>query len=160
MNDQRPQRSPCSTDSRRNPGSSPAIRRNAETGVVRSARTSRQTGTTECSRARARKSSLLGRSIAGAEGAEEARAGAGVARPSALLLDDEQERVAVTVVVRLAHPLAVSGGVALGPPFLPGTAPEDRSPALERLSQGRLVHPRHHQNLTGARLLDDGGDQP
>ena len=55
-NDHRLQRS-CSTDSSRKPGSSPTTRRKAATGVVRSASSSRQTGTTVWSRARARNSS-------------------------------------------------------------------------------------------------------
>ena len=46
MNDQRPQRSPWSTDSSRKPGSSPTTRRKADTGVLRSASTSRHTGIT------------------------------------------------------------------------------------------------------------------
>src|SRR5687767_14936980 len=120
-NDQRPHRSPCSTDSSRKPGSSPAMRRKAATGVVRSASTSRHTGTTVWSRARARNSSLLGRSI-GTERPEEARLGAGVAGAGALLLDHEQQRVAVAVVVGLADPLAVAGGVPLRPPLLAGAA--------------------------------------
>ena len=41
------QRSPCSTDSRRKPGPSPTMARNAPTGVSVSATSSRQTGTTE-----------------------------------------------------------------------------------------------------------------
>src|SRR5437879_2769500 len=126
MNDHRPHRSPCSTDSSRKPGSSPTIRRNAATGVVRSASTSRQTGTTVKSRASARNSSLLGRSI-GAERPEEARLGARVARAGAFLLDDEEQRVAVAVVVRLADPLPIARRVALRPPLLAGPAPEHRA---------------------------------
>jgi hypothetical protein len=42
----RPHRSPCSTDSRRNPSPAPTILRNIDTGVSRSASTSRHTGTT------------------------------------------------------------------------------------------------------------------
>src|SRR5688500_9885003 len=91
---QRPQRS-WSTDSRRKPGASPTTRRNPATGVVRSARSSRQTGTTAWFRASARNSSLLGPGIDGAERAEEARAVAGVAGAAAFLLDLEQQDVAV-----------------------------------------------------------------
>src|SRR4051794_25688373 len=98
MNDHLPQRSACSTDSNRKPGSSPTTRRNAATGVVRSASTSHHTGTTVWVPARARNSSLVGRST---ERAEEAAVGTGVAGAAAFLLDDEQERVAVAVVVRL-----------------------------------------------------------
>src|SRR3954452_14839356 len=106
MNDQRLQRSPCSTDSKRNPGWSPTQRAKAETGVTRSASTSRHTGTTVWSAASLRNSSLLGRSISSpaigpTEGAVEAAEAAGVARAVALLLDHEQQRVAVAVVVGL-----------------------------------------------------------
>ena len=63
MNDQRPHLSACSTDSRRNAlsdRSPPASRAKAATGVVRSASSSRQTGTTVYSAAKAAKSSREG----------------------------------------------------------------------------------------------------
>ena len=53
-----------------------------------------------------------------AERAVEAGVLAGVAGALALLLDHEQQRVAVAVVVRLAHELAVARGVALAPHLL------------------------------------------
>ncbi len=58
--DQRLQRSACSTDSSRKPGRSPTRRAKAATGVVMSATSSRHTGTTLWSRARAWKSSREG----------------------------------------------------------------------------------------------------
>src|SRR5205823_11084572 len=132
---------PWSTDSRRNPGSSPATRRKAETGVLRSASSSRHTGTTVWPRARARKSSLLGFSMCLAEGAEEARVLAGVAGPPPFLLDHDQQRIAVAVVVRLPHPLPVARGVTL-PPVLPaGAAPEPAPARGERAAQRLRVHP-------------------
>src|SRR5688500_155340 len=82
-NDQRPQRS-CSTDSKRKPGWSPTRRAKAATGVVRSATSSRQTGTTVAPAARAWKSSLLG-----FDTSEEAGEAARVARALPLLLDLE-----------------------------------------------------------------------
>src|SRR5947208_5985355 len=154
-NDHRLHRS-RSTDSSRNPGASPTTRAKAATGVVRSARTSRQTGTTLWPAARAWNSSLLGRST---EGPEEARVRAGVARPPAFLLDDEQQGVAVAVVVGLPYPLAVARRLPLAPPLLPGAAPEDGAAGLQRLPQRRLVHPRQVQHLAGAGLLHDGGDE-
>ena len=54
------QRSPCSTDSRRNPSPSPTNLMNAATGVSKSARTCVHTGTTVCSCASAMNSSRLG----------------------------------------------------------------------------------------------------
>src|SRR5439155_4496154 len=135
---------------------SPTTRRNAATGVVRSASTSRHTGTTVWAPASARNSSLVGRST---ERAEEAAVRTGVARALALLLDDEEQRVAVAVVVRLPHPLAIARRVALGPPLLARPAPEHGAARLERLPQRRLVHPRQHQHIAGALLLHDGSDQ-
>src|SRR5262245_59114712 len=140
----RPHRSACSTDSSRKPdgssGAEPTSFTNADTGVSRSARTSRHTGTTVCSRASARKSSRDGcteptaisaprsyaaRCCARTEAAEEARVLAGVTRAAPLLFDDEEQRVAVAVVVRLADPLAVAGRVALAPQLLTTAAPID-----------------------------------
>src|SRR5438477_4592429 len=188
-NEKRLQRSPLSTDSSRKPGSSPTRRRNAATGVMRSASTSRHTGTMACLAASSWNSALLGRSPlipvvadarliglggaggggggaarrsarAGTEAAVEAREGAGVARALALLVHQEQEDVAVTVVVRLAEPLPVAGGVALGPPLLPRPAPVDHAPRLQRLAKGRLGHPAEHQHPPRLPVLGDGGHQP
>src|SRR3954453_6316528 len=156
--DQRPHRSACSTDSSRKPGSAPTMRRNAATGVVRSASTSRQTGTTVCCRARARNSSGVGR-ITGSEGPEEAGVVPRVARAGALLLDLEEQHVAVAVVVRLADPLALAGGLALDPDLLARPAPVRHAAGVERLAQRGCVHPRHHQHLAGAELLRDRRDE-
>src|SRR5262249_4244246 len=142
-NDQRLHRS-CSTDSRTKPGSSPTRRRNAATGVVRSATTSRQTGTTVCVRASARNSVLVGCSTVsavdarvdavGPEAPEEARVLAGVAGAAALLLDDEQQHVTVAVVVGGADVLAVARRVALAPHLLPTARPEHRATLVEGLA--------------------------
>src|SRR4051794_34640844 len=141
-NDQRAQRSPCSTDSSRKPGSSPTTRRNADTGVTRSASTSRHTGTTVWVAASLRKVSRSGRSgadIGPRHPAVEATAVAGVASAATLLLDDEQQRVAVAVVEGVAHVLAVTGRLALPPGLLPGPAPEAGAARLQGLAQGVLV---------------------
>src|SRR6266545_6042697 len=154
-NDQRLHRS-SSTDSRRKPAPSPTTRRNADTGVVRSATNSCHTGTTVWPRASAWKSSLLGRST---ERPEEARALSGVAGAATLLLHDEEEHIAIAVVVRLADVLAIARGLSLAPVLLAGTAPEPRAAGLEGLAQGLGVHPGHHQHAAGARLLHDGGHE-
>src|SRR5687767_13670201 len=151
-NDHRPQRSACSTDSNRKPGSSPTMRRNAATGVVRSARTSRQTGTTVWSRASARNSSRLGRST---ECAMEAAVIAGVAGAAALLLHHEQERVAVAVVPGLAEPLAVAGGGSLDPDLLAGPAPVGHLTGLERAAQRVGVHVGDLEDVAAPVLLHD-----
>src|SRR5215213_5284266 len=155
-NEKRLHRSPCSTDSRRNPGPSPTRRPKAATGVTRSASTSRHTGTTVWSRASARKASLLGSST---EAPGEAGALARVAGAPPLLLDHEQEDVPVAVVEGVAHPLAVAAGVALGPDLLAGAAPEDGAALGQGPAQRVLVHPRQHQHRARARLLDDGRDE-
>ena len=103
-NENRPHRSACSTDSRRNPGGSSRPRpelherrdRRLEVGEHLAPH-----GTTVWSRASATNSSRDGRRRHGrvngagrgaaAEGAEEAAALAGVARAPALLLDDEEQ---------------------------------------------------------------------
>src|SRR5438094_379088 len=157
-NDHLPHRSACSTDSSRKPGSSPTTRANAATGVVRSASTSRHTGTTVWARASARNSSLVGRST-GTERAVEAGARAGVARARSLLLDDEEKGVAVAVVVRPAHPLAVARCLPLHPLLLPRPAPVRHAPGLERPAQRGLVHPRQHQHVVGGFVLHHRGHQ-
>src|SRR5688572_26386970 len=165
-NENRLHRSPCSTDSSRKPGSCPTSLAKAATGVSRSPSTSPQTGTTVCSPARRWNSSRVGRTFTAgsrrrfAERAEEARAGAGVARARTLLLDEEQKRVAVAVVVRLADVLAVATGVALAPQLLATARPVDHPPFLERAAQRFGVHPRHHQHLARVDVLCDRGDQP
>ena len=79
-NENRPQRSACSTDSSRKPGGrrrpAPTSFTNADTGVSRSASTSRHTGTTVWSRASARNSSRDGPD---ADGHARAQTGPGVA---------------------------------------------------------------------------------
>src|SRR6478736_2841391 len=171
-NEKRPHRSACSTDSRRNAGGSaspaPASFTNADTGVSRSASTSRHTGTTVWSRASARNSSRDGcvttshspRNGAGSEAAEETRALPGVARAAPLLLDDEEQRVAAAVVVGLAQPLAVARGVALAPQLLATATPVDHPALGERRAHRVLVHPRQHEHAAGAHLLRDRGHEP
>src|SRR3954469_24025382 len=90
-----------------------------------------------------------------AERAVEAALLAGVARAAALLLHHEEQRVPVAVVAGFTHELAVPRRVAPAPLLLPGPAPEHRAALLERAPQRCLVHPRHHQHLARAGLLDD-----
>src|SRR4051794_38847904 len=162
MNDHLLHRSPCSTDSNRKPAPSPTQRVKAATGVTRSATTSNHTGTTEWSAASLRKSSLLGLSIepGPADLPVEAAVLTGVAGALALLVDDEQQHVAVAVVPGFADPLPIAGGVALAPLLLPAPAPEHGAALLQRAPQGGLVHPRHHQHLAGRLLLHDRRHQP
>ena len=66
-----------------------------------------------------------------------------MAGAGALLLDHEQQGVAVAVVVGGPHPLAVAGGVALAPALLAASGPEHGAAGLERLGQRRpaFIHP-------------------
>src|SRR3954454_2304317 len=88
----------------------------------------------------------------------EAGALAGVAR-RALLVDEEQQRVAVAVQPDVAHPLAVAGGLPLDPVLAAAARPVRRPPGRERAAQRLVVHPGEHQHLAGVVLLDDGGDE-
>src|SRR5690606_4512569 len=100
------------------------------------------------------------RSVAvGPEGPEEARAVARVARAAALLVDEEEQGVAVAVVVGAAHELDLARRLALPPHLLAAAAPEHRAALLQRQPQGLGVHPRHHQHLAGGGVLDDRRDQ-
>ena len=85
------------------------------------------------SAARAWNSSPAGSDHAhGPEAPEEAGVLAGVAGAVALLLDDEQQRVAVAVVVRRPHPLAVARRLALAPAPPGGCGSRTRCGPLER----------------------------
>src|SRR5690606_12346986 len=100
------------------------------------------------------------RSVAlGPEGPEEARAVAGVAGAAALLVDEEEQGVAVAVVVGAAHELHLARRLALPPHLLAAAAPEHRPPLPQRQPEGLGVHPRHHQHLAGGGVLDDRRDQ-
>ena len=129
-NENRPHRSACSTDSSRKPGGSSSAgahelheRRDRRLEVGEHLAPHRHDGVVAGERdelvARRTDRGVHGSDGSGrgaaAEGAEEAAALAGVARAPPLLLDDEQQRVDVAVVARLAHPLAVARGLALAP---------------------------------------------
>ena len=77
----------------------------------------------------------------------------------ALLVDDEQQRVAVAVVVGLPHVLPVARRLALAPVLLAAARPEPRPPRLQRLVEGGIVHVGEHENVARPRFLDDGGDE-
>ena len=143
----------CSTDSSRKPSPSPTSLMKAESGVSRSASTSRQIGTTEYSPASATNSSSeacdadsLAHTEPGvaplAELAEEARPLTRVAGARALLLDDEEQRVHVAVVRGAPDVLPVARGFALAPQLLPAATPEPGAAGLERLAERLAVHPR------------------
>src|SRR3954447_8875689 len=91
--------------------------------------------------------------------AVEAGALAGVAgRP--LLVDEDEQRVAVAVQPDVADPLAVAGGLALHPVLAPAARPVGGPARGEGAAQRLVVHPGQHQHLSGVVLLDDGGHEP
>ena len=89
----------------------------------------------------------------------EAGAVAGVAG-GALLVDLDQQGVAVAVEPDLPDVLPVAGGLALDPVLLPRAAPVRRAAGADGAGQGLVVHPAQHQDLAGVVLLDDGRHQP
>src|SRR3954452_19705439 len=78
----------------------------------------------------------------------------------ALLVDQDQQRVAVAVQAHLADPLPVPGGLALHPVLAPAAGPVGGPPGGKGAVQRLVVHPGEHEHLSGVVLLDDGGDQP
>ena len=81
-------------------------------------------------------------------------------RAFALLIDFEQESVAVAVVESFADILSISRCLPLAPEFLAGTAPVPHATALESSAQSVFVHPRHHQHLACRYFLGDDRHQP
>src|SRR5919112_1599058 len=131
------------------------------TAVSPSASSRRVTGTMGWSRAA--NASRLGAVSPSRTGdlqrAVEAGALAGVAG-RALLVDEDQQRVAVAVQPDVADPLAVTGGLALDPVLPPRAAPEGRPPGRQRPVQRLVIHPAHHEHLEAVVLLDHGGEEP
>ncbi len=89
---------------------------------------------------------------------EEAGAETGVAG-TADLFDFEKEGVPVTVGVPAEHFLGVATGFPFEPILLAGSAPVMHEAGFQRRSEGRLVHPRHHEDPFGVGVLDDGWDE-
>ena len=79
-----------------------------------------------------------------------------MARASAFLVHLEQKSVAVAVVIRFAHELPVTTGVALAPQLAAAAAVVDHAPFSKSHAQRFCVHPRHHQNVTGINTLCNG----
>src|SRR5262245_21533749 len=88
------------------------------------------------------------------EGREEAGALPGVAG-HALLVNLDQERVAVAVGVDGLDVLDVTGGLALAPGLAARAGPEVRDARRQGGLDGRTVHPGDHQELAGVALLHE-----
>ena len=85
---------------------------------------------------------------------EEARALAGVTGHT-LLVNLDQERVAVAVGVDRLHVLDVARRLTLPPGRAARAGPEVRDTARQGGLDGRAVHPGEHQELASVGLLDD-----
>src|SRR4029079_19190676 len=101
---------------------------------------------------------LRAASATGDQAVVEAGAGARVAGRT-LLVDLDQERVAVAVEPDLLDPLPVARGLPLHPVLTARPAPERRPPGGQRAVQRLVVHPAQHQHLAGVVLLHHGRDQ-
>ena len=77
----------------------------------------------------------------------------------ALLVDQHEQRVPVTVGVERLDVLDVPGRLALRPRLAARARPEVGHAARQRRFHGRSVHPGNHEELAGVGLLDHGGDQ-
>ena len=88
----------------------------------------------------------------------EAGAVAGVTGRS-VLVDHEEDGVAVAVEPHLTHLLDVSGRLALDPVVLAAAAPERAAAGGERAVQGLVVHPSDHQDVAAGGVLDNGGHE-
>src|SRR3712207_2831773 len=124
------------------------------TAVSPSASSRRVTGTTGWSRAaNASRDGAVSPSRKGdLQRAVEAGALAGVAG-RALLVDHDQQRVAVAVQPDVADPLAVPGGLPLHPVLPPAARPVGGPAGGEGTAQRLVVHPGDHEHLTGVVLL-------
>ena len=138
-NENRLQRSPCSTDSSRKPVPSPTSFGYADTGVSGRPATpptpGRRCGPGEAPELLASRADLQLATGHDPNRRKKHGALAGVASAAALLLDHEQQHVAVAVVVGRLHPLAVARGLALAPELLAAAAPEPRPALVQRAPQ-------------------------
>jgi len=88
----------------------------------------------------------------------ETRVSAGVAR-GALLIDDQQDGIAVTVESHLVHVLGVPGGLTLDPVLLPRARIVRPLTGFQCSRERFVVHPRDHQHITGRLLLRNRAEQ-
>src|SRR5215217_4781219 len=78
---------------------------------------------------------------------------------STLLMHLHQHGVTITVEPNLPNPLAVPASLTLHPVLATTAREEGRASGGQGLVQRQIVHPAHHKDLSGGRLLNDGGDQ-
>jgi len=89
---------------------------------------------------------------------EKTAAPAGMAG-DATLLDEQQQRVAVTIQAQFAQPLNLSRGLALAPKPLARTRPITGAALGKGRAHRIAVHPSVHQDFAGVVLLHDGRHQ-
>ena len=77
-----------------------------------------------------------------------------------LLVDQEQQRVAVAIEPQFLQVLHLAGGLALAPQRLPRARPIAGAPFRERKPHRLAIHPGEHQDFAGIVLLRDRGYEP
>jgi hypothetical protein len=77
----------------------------------------------------------------------------------AYLLDLDKQNILIAINRDRFDVLKVAAGLAFEPELIAAAAEEMRFAALDRFFKRLAVHPRHHENLPGGRILNDGGDQ-
>jgi hypothetical protein len=75
------------------------------------------------------------------------------------LFNLHQEHVLVAIQSHLQHFLGMAGFLALVPQFLAGTRPVHRLAGFHGALQRFPVHPGHHEDVAGFRILGDGRQQ-
>jgi uncharacterized protein (TIGR03085 family) len=75
------------------------------------------------------------------------------------LVDEYENRVAVTINEHLLDPLTVPGRFALYPPSGSAAGVKRGPPGAQRFFQRGRIHPGEHQDLSGIPLLHHGGNQ-
>src|SRR5215831_2800920 len=78
----------------------------------------------------------------------------------ALLMNLEEERVAIAIGEDAIHVLPMARGLALAPELLARARPEVARARPPRCPEGLAVHPGDHGHLAGVRLLDHRGNEP
>jgi len=75
------------------------------------------------------------------------------------LLDLDEQRVAIAIERNVFDGLGVAAFLAFHPEFLTGAAPKMRFARGNGFFERSAIHPRHHQDATGAGFLHDGGNE-
>ena len=71
----------------------------------------------------------------------------------------KKERVHVAISVEFDYLLGVAAGFSLEPEFLAGAAPVVHETGVQSGLKRRRIHPCHHKDATGGRVLNDRGNE-